>query len=322
MTKGLTGLYRSWGRNTRGYVFAFIATFSMANVYVFSKAALSQLNLIVFGFYWFGLAFLWSALYLVLSGRIRLVRQLDRKGHFLLILIGLLEMIAAILLFSSIKIMPNPSVVSFLQNLTPLFVTAFGFWFLKERFTKPEAIGIALILAGALLISYSGQKSFREIFTEGTGMVVLSSLFMSASIILTKGKIVKIDPSILTINRIAYIFFLSLLLVLINNENIRISSYAAFNVFAGSLLGPFLTGLAHYYSLQYIEASRSTIFQSTRGLLVVIGVLLYLGIAPRPNELTGGLITIAGVALLTLGKRIQGFTSQISKSPNKKPAKV
>jgi drug/metabolite transporter (DMT)-like permease len=76
------------------------------------------------------------------------------------------------------------------------------------------------------------------------------------------------------------------------------------NVMAGSLLGPFLTGLAHYYSLRYIEASRSTIFQSARGLLVVIGAIVYLGINPLPNEITGGLLTIAGVALLTLGKRI------------------
>ena len=43
---------------TKGYFFAFLAVLAMSNVYIFSKAALSEASLPVFGFYWFLFFFL------------------------------------------------------------------------------------------------------------------------------------------------------------------------------------------------------------------------------------------------------------------------
>ncbi len=54
--------------HVKGYAFAFIATVAMANVYVFSKAALNELNLFQFGFYWFGLAIIYNAIYGISAG--------------------------------------------------------------------------------------------------------------------------------------------------------------------------------------------------------------------------------------------------------------
>lgn len=290
--------------NLKGYLLAFTATLGMSNVYVFSKAALQEMDVIPFWIYWFGLGLLWSLIYMFISGKIKKLRGIDRKSKFLLILIGFLEIVAASTLFLALETVDNPAVVSFLHNLTPLFVTLLGITFLKERFNFVEAIGIVLTLTGAVIISYTGQKSIKEILVDGTGYMILSSLFLSVSIIVAKYRIGRIDPSILMINRIVYMLFFAILLTLFLDKPLTISSRALFNIAMGSLLGPFMTGLAQYSALKYIEASRTMIIQSTRGMFVVVGAIIYLNILPLPMQIVGGSITIAGVVIITLGKRI------------------
>jgi drug/metabolite transporter (DMT)-like permease len=89
---------------------------------------------------------------------------------------------------------------------------------------------------------------------------------------------------------------------LIRQENLLVSGKAALNMAIGSLLGPFMTGLAQYSALRYIEASRTMIIQSTRSLFVLVGSMIYLSILPQLLQLIGGLITIAGVIIMVWGK--------------------
>lgn len=289
---------------TKGYLFAFLATLGMANVYIFSKAALSELDVIQFGFYWFGLALIWSLAYMIPTGKLKAARELDRKSKILLIIMGFFELIAASTLFLAIETVENPTVTSFLSNLTPLFVTILGVGFLKERFNTIEGIGILLTLTGAFVISYNGQSGLREIFVDGTGYITISSLFLSLSIILAKSRIVKLNASILMVNRISYLFFFALILMIVLKKDLSISGTALFNIAAGSLLGPFLTALAQFSALRYIEASRTMIIQATRGLFVAIGAIIYLNILPEPMQIIGGAITILGVSTIAMGKKV------------------
>jgi drug/metabolite transporter (DMT)-like permease len=63
-----------------------------------------------------------------------------------------------------------------------------------------------------------------------------------------------------------------------------------------------MTGFAQYSALKYIEASRTMIIQSTRALFVMVGSMIYLSLLPELFQLVGGLITIAGVIVMTWGK--------------------
>ncbi|MCF8378642.1 MAG: DMT family transporter [Bacteroidales bacterium] len=296
--------YLSSHQVTKGYIFAFLATLGMANVYIFSKAALSEIHLYQFGFYWFGLAFIWSLFYVIFSGKLTLIKSLNTKSRYLLILVGFLELFAAITLFISIEIVENPTIVSFLSNLTPVFVAILGISFLAERFTKIEVTGILFTLIGAILISYSGKNDLNDIFIEGTGYILLSSLFMSISVIVSKYRIKEIDPSLLMINRIAYLFIFFTIMMIQSGKSLEIPGAALFNVGMGSVLGPFLTGLAQFSSLKYIEATRTMIIQSTRGIFVAVGAIIYLGVFPVKMQIIGGIITIIGISILATGKII------------------
>lgn len=286
----------------KGISLAFLATLGMANVYVFSKAAMLEVNYFQFQFYWFGFALVWILPFLFITGMIKKIPNLSRASRFTLVIIGLLELGAASLLFLAIQLSENPTTISFLSNLTPIFVTILGIRFLGERFSAVEALGIVLTIGGVILISYTRDTTIREFFGKGSGWILVSSLFSSISIITAKSRIKDIHPGILTLNRVIFIFFFALMAILIRQESLVISGKAAMNMAIGSLLGPFLTGFAQYSALKYIEASRTMIIQSTRSLFVLVGSMIYLSILPEVLQVSGGVITIIGVIIMIWGK--------------------
>lgn len=293
----------------KGTGLAFLATLGMANVYVFSKAALLEISFFQFQFYWFTFAFVWNGIYMVTTGLVKKIPQLERRSKINLVIIGILELLASVSLFLAIQMAENPTIVSFLSNATPIFVTLLGIRFLGERFNTIEAIGILLTIGGVVMITYSRDMTLAQFFGNGSGWIILSSLFLSISIIFAKKNIKKLHPSILTINRVIFILAFAVAGVLIRQENLAVPGSAIFNTMAGSFLGPFLTGLSQYSALKYIEASRAMIIQSTRGMFVLIGSMVYLAIAPTYMQVAGGIITIAGVIIMTWGKIRTGNTA-------------
>jgi drug/metabolite transporter (DMT)-like permease len=286
----------------KGISLAFLATLGMANVYVFSKAALLEVNYYQFQFYWFLFAMIWILPFLVITGMIKKIPALSRDSNITLVIIGVLELGAATLLFLAIQLAENPTTISFLSNLTPIFVTILGIRFLGERFNLVEAIGIILTIAGVILITYTRDTTIAEFFGKGSGWILVSSVFSSISIVTAKSRIRDIHPGILTLNRVLFIFIFALGAMLIRQESFVITRRAATNMAIGSLLGPFLTGFAQYSALRYIEASRTMIIQATRSLFVLLGSMIYLSILPELLQLIGGLITIFGVVVMTWGK--------------------
>lgn len=286
----------------KGVGLAFIATIGMANVYVFSKAAMLEVNFFQFQFFWFTFALIINTTYITSTGLIKKIPELNRRSRINLVIIGFLELSSALSMFLAIQLAENPAVISFLSNATPIFVTLFGIRFLGEKFNTIEALGILMTIGGVILITYTRNMSFAQFFGEGSGWILLSSLFLSTSIIFVKKNIKKIHPSTLITNRVVFLFLFALIAVLVRQENLSISKNALINIFAGAFLGPFITGLAQYSALKFIEASRTMIIQSTRGLFVLVGSMIYLAILPTALQIIGGIVTISGVIILTLGK--------------------
>jgi len=290
----------------KGITLALLATLGMANVYVFSKAAMLEVSYWQFQFWWFVFAMLWMAIFMLFTGMFKLIPQLSKKSRIILLIIGFLELGAASGFFMAIRMLENPTVVSFLFNMTPIFVTLLGIKFLNDRFNAIEAIGIIMTLTGVIMITYTRTTGLAELFNKGTGLILVSSLMQSISLILAKTRIKSIHPGILTLNRIVFLLLVAVIVVVIKDVPLRVPNSALFNMMAGSLLGPFLSGLASYGALHYIEASRSMIIQSTRSLFVLVGSMVYLQILPGIFQLIGGLISILGVIVMTWGKMKKG----------------
>ena len=141
----------------KGITLAFIATLGMANVYVFSKAALLEVSYFQFQFYWFGFAIIWIVPFLFITGIIKKIPKLSRSSRITMVIIGILELGSSTMMFLAIYLAENPTTISFLSNLTPIFVTILGIRFLGERFNAVEAMGIILTIGGVILISYVSE---------------------------------------------------------------------------------------------------------------------------------------------------------------------
>jgi len=290
---------------TKGYLLTFIGILAMSNVFIFSKAALQEIKLPQFGFYWFLTGFLLTLILAFYKNSFRILKNFTRKDYFLLIFFGLLEVVSTTMFFMSIKAMPNPSIVAFMGNLGPVFVLILGFFILKERFNLWELLGILITLTAAFLLSYNPKWiHFNEMFIKGSEYVLGFTFLFAVSSILMKMNVVKFSPIILALNRTFFLFLFSFIILKYQNLSFTIPTSALKNIFAGSFLGPFLTAIVGLYALKYIEVSRKSILSSTKGLFVLLGSFLYFGKFPTKIQIIGGLLSIIGVTLIIIGKKL------------------
>jgi drug/metabolite transporter (DMT)-like permease len=298
----------------KGYLFALVATVAYSHVYIFSKVALNELPLEQFGSLWYIVVTILCLLLAAKNKKLGQIRELTKKQVQILVTLGLLEIATTTLFFLSIHIIPDPSVTSFLGNMYPVMVMLGGIFILSERFGPVEIFGGFLALAGAFVISYSGGTSLQTLFIEGTGVVFLNAIFASTATLVVKVHVKKLSPELLNLNRAVWLLLFSLIMFFILNKPLVVSPKAIANLLIGASL-EFVAILTIYYSFKYIEASRSSIVQSMKGVVVLLSAYLFFGTFPLPHQLAGGIITIAGVLLMALAQ-----TGFFSKRKHKKEA--
>ncbi len=282
---------------TKGYLYALIATICGSLVYLFSKAALNEVSLPQFGFWWFLTAIFWNSLMAVHPKGGFSIKSFTRNDYRTLLFIGLIELVATSSFYAAIAVSPNPAIPSFLRNLEYLFVTVLGFILLSERFGKVALTGAFLTLTGAFIISLR-TTSADSFFTAASGLMLLSTSFYAVRTILAKKHIRDISPVVLAINRAVFLLLFALVFMIFGKYSFGIPKTAFINIVAGSFIGPFLTSIFQYSALRYIAASKSAIVQSTTGLFVLAGAFLIFGNLPTPVQISGGIITMAGVILM------------------------
>ncbi|NOR88433.1 MAG: EamA family transporter [Bacteroidales bacterium] len=287
---------------TKGYFFAFLSVFATSNVYIFSKAALSQADIATFGLYWFGFGLIWNVLFATKTGKIKHIQTLNQNNFLILLILGLLEIAGTTFFFMAIRTVPNPAIVSFLGNINPVIVTLLGLFILKERYNKPEVIGILLILLGAFIISFKGGAKFSSMFITGAEYIMYSGLFYGASAIIAKKNVQKLTPTIMALSRTIFLFVFSFSAVLLLSRSWTLDWFPLWNIIIGSVLGPFLTVISGYQAIKYLEVGRVSILGSTKGIVVLIGAYVYFGKFPETYQLLGGLLSISGVILISVGK--------------------
>jgi drug/metabolite transporter (DMT)-like permease len=286
-------------KRTRGYFYAFIATICGSLVYLFSKAALNEVSLPQFGFYWFLLAIFFNSLMALHPRGGFSIRAFTRADYRTLLYMGLIEIVATSTFYAAIATSDNPAIPSFLRNLEYLFVTLLGILLLSERFGNYAKAGAFLTIAGAFIIN-SNQTSFSEFMTGASGLMLISTSFYAVRTILAKKHIREIRPVVLAINRAVFLLMFATVFMFAQGLSFAIPLSAFVWIAAGSFVGPFLTSIFQYSALRFIEASRAAIVQSTTGLFVLLGAFLIFGNLPAILQIIGGVVAIAGVILLMI----------------------
>lgn len=283
--------------STRGYFFALSATIFGSLVYLFSKAALIEVSLPQFGFWWFSWALVWNSLYALKTHGFADIVKLRKRDYKNLGIIAFFEVVATICLYAAIAIAPNPAVPSFLRNLEYVFVALLSIRLLGEAFNKYITIGSIITFAGAFIIAAKGTGISS--FSMDTALFMLGATsFYGIRTILVKHNIASVTPLILALNRAIFLFLVSVIFMLWWGESLLVSRPAMINLAIGAFVGPFLTSIFQYSALKYLEASKTAVVLSTTGLFVMVGALLMFSILPSWLQVLGGTITMAGVTIM------------------------
>jgi drug/metabolite transporter (DMT)-like permease len=285
----------------KGYLFALIATLTFSNVYIFSKAALNEIPLAQFGILWYAVVALSCFFFAFFNKKLGQIIHLTKKQIQILLILGVLEIATTTLFFLSIHIIPDPAVTSFLGNLFPVMVMLGGIFILHERFGPVEIFGGFLALSGAFIISYSGGTSFDTMFIKGTGVVFFNAVFATTATLVVKTQVKKLSPELLNLNRAVWLLVFSVVMFFVMGKSVPFSAGIIKNTVAGAIL-EFVAILTAYYSYKHIEASRSSIVQSLKGIFVLLVAFVAFGTFPLPHQLAGGIITVAGVLIMALAQ--------------------
>ena len=286
----------------KGYFYTILATLAFSNVYVFSKAALNEISLPLFLFLMVSFGFAINLVILWIKGGFKILSDIPRRMWWIFPTLGCIEIFTVSTFYASINAISEPAVTGFLGNLFPLFTTMLGIIFLKERFTPIETLGVFIVFSGALLTSYSGNLDWKDFFIPGVGLVVLNCLGAATATVIVRAKVNNLTPEILSFNRTFWLLIFFSAWVIITGTPITISTGALTNTVIAAILDPVLAILLVYKAYQYIEASRGTIIQSTKGLMIIPVAFFYFGTLPLPHQIAGGIIAMIGVVIIGMGQ--------------------
>ncbi len=143
----------------------------------------------------------------------------------------------------------------------------------------------------------------KNLFFDGTQWIILASLMFATGTIIGRKQIQQVSPSLLSLFRVLLLLLVFTVLFFSLDLNLNIPARTYLNMGVGSILEALITMVAAYSALKYIEAVKMSILISTKSIWILISAFIIFGLFPEPYQLIGGLISLLGVVLLTLGKK-------------------
>ena len=283
-----------------GYLYAFGASLALASSFVFSKSALNHLNMIQFGLIWFSLGVVWNGAWFLIKREGRNLKESSGTKTIVAIVIAVLEGAATGLFYLAIKEMENPAVVSFIGNIGPVFVTIMGMGFLKERFRGSQLLGIAITILGVFVINYR-EGGFAGFLDPGSIYVISASFLFSLATIFARKWRKDMVTSYMSLLRSLLLMLSMAILFIVGGEGtlFQLSGPVIRDLALGSFLETMIVIIFAYQALKMIEATRTSLIISSKGVWALILAWAFLGVFPTGFQLAGGVLTLAGVWLIT-----------------------
>ncbi len=281
-----------------GYLFALGASLALAASFVFSKSVLYHLTMVQFGLIWFSLGVVWNGAWFLARRDYRNLKSSMGKKSAVALGIALLEGGATGLFYLAIKAMENPAVVSFIGNIGPVFVTLMGIALLKERFRNSQLAGILITITGVFVINYR-QGGFTGFLDPGALYVVIASFLFALATIFGRRFHRYLVPGYMSLIRSFLLAAVMAILFFRTGGMPEITTPLWRDLAIGSFLETLIVIVFAYQALKLIEATKTSLIISTKGVWTLILAWVFLGVFPTAIQLVGGLLTLLGVWLIT-----------------------
>ena len=283
---------------TNGYLYAFGASLALAASFVFSKSVLNQLSMLHFGLLWFSMGVVWNSIWFFAKRDYRNVKEDKWKKTGVAIVIAILEGAATGLFYLAIKAKENPAVVSFIGNIGPVFVTLMGILLLKERFRTLQLIGIVTTIVGVFVINFR-EGGFAGFVDPGSVYVISAAFLFSLATIVGRRMHHFLVPGYMSLIRSSLLAVAMAILFFRSGELTPISLNIWKDLAIGSFLETLIVIVFAYQALKLIEATKTSLIISTKGVWTLLLAWIFLDIFPTGVQLVGGLVTLVGVWLIT-----------------------
>ena len=286
-----------------GVFYAFGAALALASSFVFSKSVLNHISMIHFGVLWFSLGVIWNGSWFLLRREYRNLPGSFGKKTGVALTIAIFEGLGTGLFYLAINAMENPAVVSFIGNIGPVFVTLMGITLLRERFRHSQLAGIAITLMGIFVINYR-QGGFAGFTDPGAIYVISASFFFSLATISGRKYRKYLNPGYMSLIR-SFLMAMVMGILFFRQSGgglFDISGTIWRDLLLGSLLETMIVIVFAYQALKMIEATKTSLIISSKGVWALALAWIFLGVFPTGFQLVGGILTLIGVGLITWDK--------------------
>ncbi|HYK55433.1 MAG TPA: DMT family transporter [Flavisolibacter sp.] len=195
---------------------------------------------------------------------------------------------------------------SLLSLVTPLLVTLFALWVLKERFTIYKALGLSLGIGGSVFLILQKEASHEATnYLLGDVLIVINAISYAVYFILVKPLMQHYSP----LQVIRWVFTIGFFMILpfgwqqtleINWTSFQWQHYVA--LFGVVVTGTFLAYYFNAYGIQHIGAGNAGSYIYTQLVFAVLIATLILGETLTWQKLVSACLIFAGVYLVSFRK--------------------
>jgi drug/metabolite transporter (DMT)-like permease len=279
---------------------ASLVTFLWSTSYILIRIGLKEINPLAFAAYRYiiaSLILLFPFLYQLKKGK---VNKLSPKSIAKFLLLGFTGFfIAQGLQFFGLYFL-NSVTVTFILNLTPIFVLGLSVFFLNERPSNLQLIGIALTLSGVVVFFYSALPDIKMI--TGVLITLISGVGWAIYMIISRYYLRKNYENVITLTSISMLFGGLMLLsaTIITGNIVTVSFNNWIMILWLSIVNTVVAFFLWNHALKTLKAVEQSILQNTMLLQITILAVIFLQETINEQKILGMAIVFVGVLIVQL----------------------
>jgi drug/metabolite transporter (DMT)-like permease len=218
--------------------------------------------------------------------------------------------VADFFLFNAYVLIGSRITVVF-QSLTPVFTALFAYIFIAERMQMHRLIGMAVTVAGILIVVLVRSRQSRKnnegaLSVKGLTYAFLSALFQAGGMVLTKAGLGDYSPISGTQIRVFVAIFGFAINALIMGQGPHVffrvpkNREAFTSTIKGSVFGPFLGVVLSLFSMQNTQVGATSTLMALTPVVIIVPSVLILKQKIHFLEILGAAIAVGGAALFFL----------------------
>lgn len=286
---------------SKGILFALISVFLYSLIPIFGKVAVAKFPPIFVAFAINLLAGIWL-------GCIGLSRKefsitLIKKSNLWLVLIGFFAALGSLFSFTGLSI-GRATDAGFFFQFGAFFTPILAFFFLKEKLSRLQVLGLLLMFAGTLF--FTGLNI--NVFSKGIPLFLVAAFVWSINDVIVRSKRNTFSPFVMAFARnifsSLFLFFFAYSYFSTTLSTISFQDSISFVIYGGTVAGIILFG---YLALKHLKAAEAVSFRILIPLITSTIAFFVLGESLSMHQVIGGAVILIGL-LIIIKKKFIKFT--------------